>query len=259
MQKTNELDILTTAVLEAGNAIADMRREGVTVSRKENHDVLTQADLLANQILKTRLQTAFPDTGWLSEESIDDEKRLHHHRVWVVDPIDGTREYIAGVPEYAVSAALVTNGTPELACVYNPETRELFSALRGGGTFLNGHPVRCKQICADTLVLLASRSECKRGDWRQFSGHEIIPTGSIAYKLGLVAAGAADATFSLGPKSEWDIAAGVLLVSEAGGIVTDKNSQHFQFNQPHVKVDGIIAVSRPAAPKLLALLKNVRR
>jgi myo-inositol-1(or 4)-monophosphatase len=248
------LEVLIAAVREAGCAVVEMRKQGVSVSTKMNNDVLTQADLLANQILKSRLSAAYPQDGWLSEESVDDVRRLQCKRAWVVDPIDGTREYIEGVPEYAVSVALVDSGVPVLACVYNPETDELFSAQHGAGTFLNGKRVQCKQSCQDQLVLLASRSECKRGEWERFTGEEIKPIGSIAYKLALVAAGYADATFSLGPKSEWDIAAGVLLVSEAGGVVTDKTRHSFLFNQENVIVNGIIASSSHSARRVMAAI-----
>lgn len=249
-----ELAVLIEVVREAGEAIAAMRRQGVSVSVKENKDVLTQADLLANQILKSRLQEAFPMYGWLSEESVDDAARLNCKRVWVVDPIDGTREYIAGIPEYAVSAALVEEGAPLIACVFNPETNELFSAVRGQGVQLNGKPVHCRQQSTQPLTLLASRSEFKRGEWDRFQDQEVKVIGSIAYKLALVAGGFADATFSLGPKSEWDIAAGVLLVKEAGGIVTDKSSQPFLFNQQHVLVNGIIAASIKSMGNVLTLI-----
>ena len=252
----SDLDILIAAVRDAGSAIADMRHQGVTVTLKDNQDVLTQADLQANQILQSRLCAAFPDDGWLSEESVDDEKRLQCRRVWVVDPIDGTREYIAGVPEYAVSAALVADGTPLLACVFNPETNEMFAAARGRGTTLNGKPVQCKQSAHKPLTLLASRSEVRRGEWERFAQQNVQPMGSIAYKLALIAAGFADATFSLGPKNEWDIAAGVLLVSEAGGTVTDKDHQIFVFNRPQVKVNGIIAASSYAIQQVNALIQG---
>ena len=256
MTNASELDILIAAVREAGTAIADMRHQGVTVTHKENHDVLTQADLLANQILQTRLLQAFPDDGWLSEESVDDDRRLHCRRVWVVDPIDGTREYIAGIREYAVSVALVEDGMPLLACVFNPETDEMFSAMRGAGTCLNGKSVQCKQGDAEPLVLLASRSEFKRGEWERFHQQQVKVVGSIAYKLALVAAGVADATFSLGPKNEWDIAAGVLLVTEAAGVVTDKTGHHFVFNRPQVKVNGIIAASSHAMHHVNSLINK---
>lgn len=248
------LKILVAAVREAGEVIVRMRQGEVTFTLKANHDVLTQADLLANQILKERLLNAFPGDGWLSEESVDDASRLKCRRVWVVDPIDGTREYVKGVPEYAVSAALVEHGETILACVFNPETNEMFSARRGHGAFLNGKPIHCKSVSSEKLVLLASRSECRRGEWQRFSDQEVLPVGSIAFKLALVAAGRADATFSLSPKSEWDIAAGVLLVTEAGGVVIDKSRATFVFNQPSVLVDGIIASSRAAASQVLSLI-----
>jgi myo-inositol-1(or 4)-monophosphatase len=249
-----QLDILIAAVREAGLAIAELRHHGVSVTVKENKDVLTEADLLANQILQARLLKAFPDDGWLSEESVDHASRLNKRRVWVIDPIDGTREYIAGIAEYAVSAALVEDGQPLMACVFNPETNEMFSASLGAGTYLNGKLVRCRSACADKLLLLASRSEYNRGEWDRFREQEIKIVGSIAYKLGMVAAGFADATFSLGPKNEWDIAAGVLLVKEAGGLATDKNYHPFVFNQPQVKVSGVIASSSESQVRLAELM-----
>lgn len=249
-----ELEYLVTVVREAGERIYAMRQQGVDISHKSNKDILTEADLEANQILKSRLLQAFPGDGWLSEESIDDPVRLQSNRVWVVDPIDGTREYAEGMPEYAVSAALVINGAVMLACVFNPATNELFSAQQGGGTFLNGRRVQCRHANSERLVLLASRSECKRGEWQRFSDQEVKPIGSIAYKLGMVAAGYADATFSLGPKSEWDIAAGVLLVEEAGGVVTDAARHSFIFNQANVIVNGIIASSSHAMRRVMAAI-----
>jgi myo-inositol-1(or 4)-monophosphatase len=221
---------------------------------KENKDVLTEADLLANQILQARLLKAFPDDGWLSEESVDHASRLNKRRVWVIDPIDGTREYIAGIAEYAVSAALVEDGQPVMACVFNPETNEMFSAVLGAGAYLNGKRVHCRSACADKLLLLASRSESIRGEWERFRAHDVKIVGSIAYKLGLVAAGFADATFSLGPKNEWDIAAGVLLVKEAGGLATDKDYRPFVFNQSQVRVNGIVAVSNVAQRQVATLI-----
>lgn len=249
-----ELEVLLLAVAEAGKAIADMRKKGVEISHKANHDILTEADLHADNILKSTLMANFPDYGWLSEESAGDVNRLTARRVWVIDPIDGTKEYAAGIPEYAVSAALVENGKPVLACVYNPETNEMFSAMKGKGARLNNIEIRCKSECSEKLTLLASNSEVKRGEWDQFADQDIKSIGSIAYKLALIAAGRADATFSLGPKSEWDIAAGVLLVSEAGGVVFDKSRKEFCFNQENIRVNGIIASSAAASGPLMEVL-----
>ena len=248
------LTVLIEAVREAGAAIVGLREKGVTLACKENNDLLTHADLQANQILKSRLCGAFPEYGWLSEESVDDEARLSCRRVWVVDPIDGTREYVAGLPEYVVSVALVEDGVVILACVFNPATRELFSAKKGYGAFLNNTRVRCRSVVDNQLMLLASRAECERGEWQRFGQEQVKPVGSIAYKLGLVAAGLADATFSLGHKSEWDVAAGVLLVSEAGGVVTNRCHQPLRFNQNDVLVDGVIAVSACASSRVMAII-----
>lgn len=251
-----ETSVLLEAVREAGEAILALQQSGFTVSRKVNDDLLTQADLLANDILKKRLLGAFPEDGWLSEESVDDVARLICPRVWVVDPIDGTKEYARGIPEYAISVALVEDGRPILACVYNPETNELFHAEKDQGAWLNGEKIVCSALPADQLLLLASRSECDRGEWSKFQAqHQVKIVGSIAYKLALVAAGKAHATFSLGPKHEWDIAAGVLLVLEAGGVVTDQLKNEFVFNQEKVKVRGIVATSAISNAQVFAMIE----
>lgn len=238
----NEVTVLLTAMREAGDVILAIQRESMQIERKANNDLVTAADLQANEVLKKALMGHFPDDGWLSEESVDDESRLSKRRVWVVDPIDGTIEYAHGIPEYAVSVALVEQGEPILAAVYNPVTQELFHAVKGKGAWLNDVAIRCDTaISRESLCLLASRSEDKRGEWDRFKQqHQVKIVGSIAYKLALVAAGKADATFSLGPKSEWDIAAGVLLVNEAGGLAVNQRRQSFVFNQRNVLVDGIV-------------------
>lgn len=251
----NEVAVLLRAVREAGEAIAALQATGFTVTRKANHDLLTQADLLANDMLKSQLTSAFPTDGWLSEETADNLQRLSCQRVWVVDPIDGTKEYAMHVPEFAISVALVENREPVLACVFNPMTNELYHAVKGEGAWLNGAKMMCRQRSGAALTLLASRSEYQRGEWKRFeSPHEVKIIGSIAYKLALVAAGRADATFSLGPKHEWDIAAGVLLVQEAGGVVTDRQRRIIQFNQAQIKVDGVVASASAVNEALFDLI-----
>ncbi len=255
MTRERALDVLLEAVEAAGAAILALPRTHLNVAVKENFDVVTQGDLIANQILKSALLGAFPDDGWLSEESVDDLARLHAKYVWVVDPIDGTREFAKGVPEYAVSVALVEDGEPVLAAVFNPATSELFHAQKGKGVWLNRQPVLCRADRDDSLLLLASRSEYRRGEWAVFEKtNRVQQVGSIAYKLGLVAAGKADATFSLGPKNEWDIAAGVLLVSESGGMVTDSLGQPFVFNQKDVLVKGVVASTRASYESVTTLI-----
>jgi myo-inositol-1(or 4)-monophosphatase len=251
------LEVLNKYVHQAGRAIFQMAAEGFETAYKANKDPVTTADLKADNILREGLLKDFPDTGWLSEETRDDHSRLDKKMVWVVDPIDGTKEFVGGIPEYAVSVALVEHGQPILATVYNPASEELFSAASGQGAWLNGKTINAEHKLTSKPMLLASRSEIKRGEFKPFeSSARIKPCGSIAYKLALLAAGIADATFSLGPKNEWDIAAGVLLVSESGGIVTNRSGAPFTFNQRSTLVDGIIATTKDALEPVRRLIEQ---
>jgi len=251
-----ELDILLLAIKEAGTAILKIERSKMTSSRKLNLSIVTQADLEANQILKNRLLASFPEDAWLSEECIDTAQRLTSKRVWVVDPIDGTKEYVAGVPEYALSVALVEAGEPIIAAIFNPATNQLFHAVKNQGAWQGNKKLQMKGFAntAD-LLLLASRTEYARGEWKAIETHcQVKQMGSIAYKLALIAAGEAHATFSRTPKNEWDIAAGVLLVTEAGGIVTDKKKEAFVFNRKDLKVNGIVASAATVYEEVYTLM-----
>jgi myo-inositol-1(or 4)-monophosphatase len=251
------LEVLKKYVHDAGQAIFQMAAEGFETAYKANEDPVTTADLKADSILREGLLKEFPGTGWLSEETCDDYSRLDKKMVWIVDPIDGTKEFVSGIPEYAVSVALAEHGQPILATVYNPATEELFSAAFGRGAWLNAKAINAEHTLMSKPVLLASRSEIKRGEFEPFeSSAKIKQCGSIAYKLALVAAGMADATFSLGPKNEWDIAAGVLLVSESGGNVTDKGGESFTFNQRSTLVDGIVATTKDAFEPVRRLIEQ---
>ncbi len=249
--------VLLPVMQTVGAAILQLQKTGFTVEKKGDNDIVTKADLLADEILKAELTSAFPDVGWLSEESVDDPIRLQQDRVWIVDPIDGTREFAQGIPEYAVSVALIEKGKPIAAYVYNPAADKLFHAELGQGAYLNNERIQCRQTVSEAhMSLLASRSEFKRGKWDVFMQHDVQPIGSIAYKLALIAAGLGDATFSLGPKNEWDIAAGVLLVQEAGGIATNRNQENIIFNRKQVLVDGIVATSSISHDLVFRLIKQ---
>lgn len=234
----NQLDILLNAILLAGNSVRAIQQKKFVTTLKENHDPLTEADVAANQILKNSLLGAFPHDDWLSEESIDDFKRLSAKRVWIVDPIDGTREFIQGIPEYAISVALFDSGELCLSAVFNPMTDELFYAQKNKGAWLNNERIYCTDHYP---IILVSRTEVASGKWNTVDHQTIRSVGSIAYKLALVAAGKAYGTLSIEPKNEWDIAAGVFLIQEALGFATDLNNQPFVFNQACVRVNGVIA------------------
>jgi myo-inositol-1(or 4)-monophosphatase len=190
--------------------------------------------------------------GWLSEETADNPSRLAEGSVWVVDPLDGTKEFVAGVPEYVVAVGLVMDGAPVLGVVHNPRTGDTFWATRGGGAFRNGRAIRV----AEGSRLLASRSETKRGEFAPFTEWQVDAVGSIQYKLALIAAGDGAVTLSRGPKHEWDVCAGALIVEEAGGRVTDMFGEPLRYNQPFPKVPGILAGAPEAFARALARLRE---
>jgi len=218
---------------------------------------LTQADSEADELLKARLLGAFPAYGWLSEETADSPERLRKERVWIVDPLDGTREFTLGVPEFCVCVALVEKGRPVVGVEYNPATDRLYSAALGAGTTLNGASTQVSRTEHVALAqVLASRSEDKRGEWEPFKQYcHVVLTGSVAYKLAELSVGNGDATFTLTPKNEWDICAGSILVEEAGGKVTGLDGEPLVFNQPSPLRPGMIASNRVLHPGLLTLIE----
>jgi len=197
--------------------------------------------------------------GWLSEESADDLHRLRKNRVWVVDPLDGTREFVAGVPEWCVSVGLVENGRPIAGGICNPATRETFLGSSETGLTCNGKRVWASQKRDLTgALVLASRTEVKRGEWEPFQDTRLIirPVGSVAYKLALVAAGLADATWTLTPKNEWDVAAGVALVEAAGGFVQDLENSPLTFNNKITFVSGLLAGGPHLRQQVTSLIRR---
>lgn len=261
-------DLLTTmadAAHQAGRVMMKYHRPGETIATRDQlkdkgfDNPLTKADLEADRLLHKILLNAHPDYGWLSEETTDDPARLDKKRAWVVDPIDGTKEFIMGIPQFAVSIGLVEDGEPLAACVFNPAADELFTAARGQGVWLNGSAIRTtdrEQL--NGASVLASRSETRRGEWDPFKDElEITTMGSIAYKFAVLAAGRVDLTFTLTPKNEWDYCAGTLLITEAGGQVTLKEGQPVRFNQAQCKIPGLLASNGTLHQALLDRLKDV--
>lgn len=239
-----ELAIARKAALAAGKILLRYYERGsYKVGSKGYDNPVTSADLEADRTIKRMLTRSFPDYGWLSEETADTDDRLGRRRVWIVDPLDGTKEFIRGIPEFCVAIALVERGVPILGITHNPVKDEMFWAARGMGCHLNDEIVRVTRTRAlKRATVLASRSETARGEWQVYHGTlKVSPTGSVAYKLALVAGGKADATFSRTPKNEWDIAAGAALVTEAGGMMTDIKGRPMRFNQKRTVRSGMIA------------------
>src|ERR1700684_2808555 len=245
MNKDSSEEILKrikNALEAAVESISAFIPGAVATEFKVGDDPVTEADRTANRILREALIR--DGEGWLSEESVDDSARREKERVWVVDPVDGTREFVTGIPEWCISVGFVENGKAVAGGICNPSTQQLFLGAEDQGIRLNGKPVgpsNCRRL--SEAVILASRSEVKRGEWDRFKKACFVtrPMGSVAYKLALVAAGLADATWTLAPKNEWDIAAGVALVESAGGFVRQIDNSVFRFNQKSTLLPGLLA------------------
>ncbi len=239
-----ELKLARKAALAAGAILRGYWNDrSFKVGSKGRNNPVTTADMEADSAIKKILRAGFPGYGWLSEETADDHERLAARRVWIVDPLDGTREFINRVPEFCVALALAEEGAPVLGVTYNPIRRQLFWAARGLGCHLGTRRARVTRTHSlKRATVLASRSEVARGEWQVFDRiMGVTPMGSVAYKLAMVAAGKADATFTRSPKSEWDIASGAALIAEAGGRMTDIEGREVRFNQRSVERHGLIA------------------
>lgn len=227
----DEVERIAAALDRAVAVLARFTSGDIESKRKAGGDPVTEADTAIDAVLKEMLPR--PGEGWLSEETEDDPSRLACSRVWIVDPLDGTREFIAGIPEWSVSVGLVEDARPVAGGIANPATGEIFLGALGAGVTLNGRPTRMSDRASLAgAEVLASRTEAARGEWRHHDGRFTVrPTGSVAYKLALVAAGLADATWTLKPRHEWDVAAGVALILAGGGRAATKGNTDPLFNQ----------------------------
>jgi len=254
----NALKVAQDAAHAAGDILLSYYASRYEVYEKSRDNPVTTADLKANEALHEMLLGAVPHAGWLSEESVDDPTRMNKDWLWVVDPLDGTKEFIEGIDEFAVSIALVHEHRPVLAVTYNPAADIRVHCLKGSGTFANNTPVAVtRRKTLQGATVLSSRSETKRGLFDAFRDIlDVQPTGSVAHKLAQMASGRADITFSLAPKNEWDICAGVLLAEEAGATVTDLSGNPFLFNQKNTLRNGVIAASALLYPDLLELIQS---
>ncbi len=235
-----ELRVATEAVLAAGAEVARFRRDGVRYGHKDGFELVSEADVRASEMLHAALTSAFPDTGWLGEEHKDTSERLRHERVWIVDPIDGTREYLQGIPEYAISVGLVIRGQPVLGVVYNPAREDMHASLCTDAS--ESQP----GIVPQRWEALVGRGEQKWHELPQLPpGARTSGIGSVAYRLALLASGRGDAVLTGYGRSEWDVAAGVALCLAAGLRVTDVLGAPMAFNKPDPHIRGLL-VAKPA-------------
>ncbi len=250
------LERIHSAIQASRAVFARFTPGAIETEYKVGHDPVTEADRALDAVLRKELLRE--DEGWLSEESVDDPIRLQRKQVWVVDPLDGTREFVKGIPEFCVSIGFVENGRPVAGGIYNPATDETFLGSVDSGVTYNGKPAQPSQRkTLEGALVLASRSEVKRGEWKAFesTGLTIRPMGSVAYKLALVAAGLADITFTLTPKNEWDVVAGVALVESAGGFTSTLEKTALTANRRNPLLSGLLASGPFLKDQLLAAVE----
>jgi myo-inositol-1(or 4)-monophosphatase len=249
-------DRLAAAVREAGALALQTFRGQCRSWIKGKSSPVSEADLAVDALLRERLSTIH-DAGWLSEETEDDPARLQRADVWVVDPIDGTRAYLAGLPDWVVSAALVHAGRPVVAALYAPVTDELFLSIAGGGATRNGAPIRASG--GDRLAGAKFSGAKRRLDSLAAiaPGIETTPrVPSLALRLARVATGALDGTFAAPNSHDWDLAAADLLVHEAGGLISTLTGQSLVYNRPDPVHDALVAAGRARHAALLGLIRD---
>ena len=244
-EPTRDALLLRNTVQEAGALALSLFRTELKNWTKGASSPVSEADIAVNELISGRLRSATPHYGWLSEESIDDEQRLAKKRVWIVDPIDGTRGYLAGREDWCVSVALVEGTRPVLAAVFAPASDEFFFAERGQGTLLNGTPVDAMPGTAIDISRVAGPKPLIERLVR--SSGEISPhprIASLALRLCRVAHGWLDVAFAGGQSRDWDLAAADLIVQEANGKMTSLSGEAIQYNRREVTHGMLMAAGR---------------
>ena len=253
------LNLAEKAAREAGSvAMSYFKTSSYEIKDKSYNNPVTTADHKANQVIKDILFQEGSTYGWLSEETVDSKERLKKDYIWVVDPIDGTKEFIEGVPQFSISIALVYKGDPIIGVIYNPATQEMFTGCKNMGTFYNEQPAKCLQSNSK-LTALVSRSEVKRGLWEHYvkDFKNLKPIGSVAYKLGLIGAGKADIFITLRPKNEWDVCAGHCIINESGGTLVDLYGKSIKYNQEITLIEpGMISGARNYVESTLKIINT---
>jgi len=239
--------VLDRAIREAGALALDYHNSSAKSWNKADGSPVTEADMAVDAFLKEALLKDRPDYGWLSEETTDDLHRLTCDHVWIVDPIDGTRSFVERSGEWCISIALVKHGVPILARVFRPLADDMYGATIGSGSTLNGKTISttdCQQL---ENCKMMTRGRVLAGEkWQKsWPPMQIDIAISLALRLCLVAEGRVDGTIALGGKCEWDLAAGDLIVREAGGQITNIEGEPMTYNNKNTRQSGGLIAAGP--------------
>jgi myo-inositol-1(or 4)-monophosphatase len=256
----DDLKLFKAALAEAGEIARGYFGGKFKSWDKAKGAPVTEADIAVNDLLRARLTAARPNYGWLSEETEDHPARLQSARLFVIDPIDGTVSFMKGKPEFVIAAAVVENGRPLAAAVFNPVTGELFDAIKGKGARLNGQSIHTShRTTVEGSRMLGSKSMFAHPAWpTPWPAMHIETRGSIAYRMVLVAAGQFDAMMALSSKRDWDLAAADLIVSEAGGRCTTHNGQVFSYNRESTLHPSVMCAGPELYHELFARVGHIK-
>lgn len=255
-----DLELIRAAAVVAGETALGYFRKRLDVRWKnEGRSPVSEADLAANDVLKTRLLAARADYGWLSEETDDDLSRLARETVFVVDPIDGTRAFIAGKELWCVSVAVVHRGQPVAGVLYAPALDELFEAVAGGVTLKNGAPISVREAKSGEMLHLAAAEDTvgKLAPVYRNAVVRVPHVPSLAYRLAMVADGRIDGTLVKKNSHDWDLAAADLILARAGGALVDLDEQPLSYNRSTVVHGALCAAATPVLPGLIAASRSL--
>jgi len=261
MSYDRELEVAREAARAAAAVLLRHFEEGTETWEKSEDNPVTAADLESDKVIAEHLRAAFPNDALLSEETVADPTRTENTRVWIVDPMDGTKEFTKRIPEFCVSIALCESGVPVVGVIHNPMSGVSIWASQGDGCFRDGERVRVSSVSQlEDAVMIASRTEISRDKFAAHDGwfKEIKPVGSIAWKLACVACGDGDLNVSLAPKNEWDVCAGDVLVREAGGVYVAFDGTQRLYNQSDPLIETFMAAGPPALITAFRTRENAR-
>ncbi|MBC8037786.1 MAG: 3'(2'),5'-bisphosphate nucleotidase CysQ [Rhizobiales bacterium] len=250
-----DAELLFDAVREAGALALTMFRQNVRRWSKPDGSPVSDADVKVDALLRDKLHASRPGYGWLSEETPDSDERLACEKVWVADPIDGTRAFVNGGSEWCIAAALVSAGRPTAAAIYRPVYEEFYSAVAGEGARMNGSSI----VTTDADTLTNAHVVGTRKSLAPLSEHgiqaDVSGTLPLQLRLALVASGRFDAAVSFGNKHDWDLAAGDLIVQEAQGQASDLSGRSYIYNRPQAWQHGMVAAGSKRHTKLIEALR----
>jgi myo-inositol-1(or 4)-monophosphatase len=254
----DDATLLFDAVREAGELGRSLSaRSGLQCWTKPDGSQVTEGDLAINDLLAERLKSARPSYGWLSEETPDmPQGRMAQEKLWIIDPIDGTRAFIEGRKEWCVAAALAIGGRPVLGAVYRPLRDEFYAATVGEGARLNGEQLRIADSMGLEGAVIAGNRKALSGLAHLGITGDASGQLPLQLRLAYVAAGRLDGAVSIGKRHDWDLAAGELLVIEAGGAVSSSSGEGYIYNRPEPWQQGLIAAGAKRHAALIEALRT---